>query len=230
MKSYASLLKVFALAIALASSGASAAQPPQESHDGLQLVSSKNAQMLYVRPGATLAQYKRVALLDCYVAFRKNWERDQRESGKMISSADMDRIKKGMAAEFRKVFEAELTKGGYQLSTEGGEDVLILRPAIIDLDITAPDTMSAGMDRTFSTSSGAMTLYIELLDGATGQIIARAADREQARDMGVMMWQNSVTNRAEADRILRKWADAARAALDRAHAATGDTAAKSAAE
>ena len=86
------------------------------------------------------------------------------------------------------------------------------------------------MDRSFSTSSGAMTLYIELLDGATGQIIARAADREQARDMGVMMWQNSVTNRAEADRILRKWADAARAALDRAHAATGDTAVKSTAE
>ncbi len=33
-----------------------------------------------------------------------------------------------------------------------------------------------------------------------------------------MMWQNSVTNRAEADRMLRKWAVLLHEALDRARA------------
>ena len=202
-------------------SGASAAPPEQTSPDGLQLTPSKNVEMLYTRTGASLAGYKQVAMLDCYVAFRKNWQRDQNDAAIRVTAADMDRIKTKLAEEFRKVFVGALTKAGYSMTDKGGDDVLILRPAIIDLDVTAPDNMSAGMNRTFSTSAGSMTLFLELLDGATGQIIARAADRHNASDMGVMMWQNSVTNRAEADRQLQKWADLLVKALGNAHAATG---------
>jgi hypothetical protein len=200
---------------------AAAAQPEQTSADGLQLTPSKNVEMLYTRTGASLAGYKQVAMLEPYVAFRKNWQRDQNDTAIRVTSADMDRIKKNLAEEFQKVFVAELTKAGYTMTDKGGEDVLILRPAIIDLDVAAPDDMSAGMSRTFSTSAGSMTLYLELLDGATGQIIARAADRRNASDMGTMMWQNSVTNKAEADRQLQKWADLLVKALENAHAATG---------
>lgn len=194
-------------------------QPEQTTADGLQLTPSNNVELLYTRPGASLAAYRRVAVLDCYVAFRKDWQRDQSETGIRVTGADMERIKKNLSAEFRKVFAEELAKGGYVLANEAAEDVLILRPAIIDLDVAAPDTMNPGMGRTFSTSAGSMTLYLELYDGATGQIIARAYDRASARDMGTMMWQNSVTNRAEADRQLQKWADLARKALDNAHTA-----------
>jgi hypothetical protein len=158
------------------------------------------------------------------VAFKKNWQREQNDSGLRVSSADMERIKKNLAEEFRKVFTEELTAGGYAITTDSGEDVLIIRPAIIDLDVTAPDPMSAGRSRTFSTSAGGMTLYVELFDGATGEILARAADRAQARDMGFMTWQSSVTNRSEADRMLKKWAGLARAALDRARASTAPAA------
>jgi hypothetical protein len=45
------------------------------------------------------------------------------------------------------------------------------------------------------------------------EILARAVNPKDARDMGTMMWQNSVTNRAEADRLLEKWAGLARMAL-----------------
>ena len=50
-----------------------------------------------------------------------------------------------------------------------------------------------------------MTLYMELYDGATQDIIARVIDPE-AMDDGMIQWSNSVSNRAEADRILRRWA------------------------
>jgi len=196
-------------------------QPEQTTADGLRLTPSKNVELLYTRPGASLAAYERVALLECYVAFRKDWQRDQNDTGIRVTGADMERIRKNLAGEFQKVFAEELTKGGYTLADKGADDVLILRPAIVDLDVAAPDTMSPGMGRTFATSAGSMTLYLELYDGATGQIIARAVDRASARDMGLMMWQNSVTNRAEADRQLKKWADLARKALDNAHAVPG---------
>ena len=49
---------------------AHAADASTVSHDGLELVKSKKVDTLYRRPGATLAPYKQVALLDCEVAFR----------------------------------------------------------------------------------------------------------------------------------------------------------------
>ena len=48
-----------------------------------------------------------------------------------------------------------------------GEKVLILRPSIINLDIAAPDIMSAGMSRTYTTSAGQMTLLLDIIDGTT---------------------------------------------------------------
>lgn len=50
-----------------------------------------------------------------------------------------------------------------------------------------------------------MTLYMELYDGRTGDIIARVVDPEA---LGDDFWQvrNSVTNLADADRVLRRWA------------------------
>ena len=192
---------------------------PQTSHDGLQLVPSKDVEVLYLRPGASLEPYKRVAILDCFVAFRKNWQREQNSSGLRVSSADMNRIKKKLAEEFNKIFVDELqNKGGYEVVDEAGEDVLILRPAIIDLDISSPDTLNTGMGRSFSTSAGEMTLYLEVLDGGSGEIQARIVDGESSRDNGRLMWQNSITNRQEADRLLRKWAALMRGALDRARA------------
>ena len=191
---------------------------PAVSHDGLELRKGKVAKVVYVRPGVDFSRYKRFAILDCAVAFRKDWKRDQERSGKRITQKKMDEIRAGLSAEFLKVFTDELqNKGGYEIVTTGAEDVLVLRPAIIDLDVTAPDTMEAGRGYTLSESAGAMTLYLEIFDSVTSQILARAIDRETSRGMGRIQWQNSVTNKVEADRILRRWASALRAALDEVH-------------
>jgi hypothetical protein len=198
---------------------AHAADAPAVSHDGLELVKSKKVDTLYRRPDATLAHYKQVALVDCEVAFRKNWQRDQASGGVRITGADMDRIRKTLAADFRKAFTEELGKGGYTITDQPGDDVLVIRPAIIGLDITAPDVLTAGRSRSYATSAGEMTLYVELYDGATGEIIARVVDRRKGRDQGRLMWQNAITNRAEADRMLHKWAVLARESLDEAKAA-----------
>jgi hypothetical protein len=94
----------------------------------------------------------------------------------------------------------------------------VLRPAIIDLDVTAPDTMSAGRSYTLSQSAGSMTLYIELYDSVTSQLLGKAIDQRSDPGMaGTIQWRNRVTNKAEADRILRRWAKALRERLDDVH-------------
>jgi hypothetical protein len=197
------------------------------SHDGLELVKKDRSTALYVRPGASLAQYDRVAILDCPVAFRKNWERDQnreRNLEERITKQDMERIKKALSDEFLKIFKRELqNEGGYTVVDSGGEDVLVLRPAIINLDVSAPDKMTPGMSETFTTSALAMTLYLELYDSVSSQILARYVHADGDRE-GTMQIANRVTNKAAADRILTRWADQLRKGLDDAHRETGATA------
>lgn len=190
---------------------------PAVSHDGLELRQGK-ADVVYVRSGVDFSQYQRIAILDCPVAFSKSWERDQRSRAQRLDAGDLGKIKQGLSEEFRKVFIDELqNKGGYAVVEVGGDDVLVLRPAIMDLYVTAPDTMAPGRSYTLSDSAGAMTLYLEFYDSVTGQILARAVDRQSGRGVGRIQWQNSVTNRAEADRILRRWAEGLRKALDNVH-------------
>jgi len=183
---------------------------PEVDSDGLHLVKKSQVRIAYVKPGATLSQYRRVMLLDCYVEFVEDWQRDYNMdqvglSGR-VSDKDAERIKKDLAAEFRKVFTDELTKKGYPVVEEPAPDVLLLRPALINVDVTAPDTMSASRSRTFVESAGAMTLYMELYDAATETLLARVVD-PQADDPAWAQRADRVTNKAAADRILRDWAE-----------------------
>ena len=219
---HVSRLAFYLLLAALVATGQAVAKDklPQTSEDGLQLQESKRVDAVYWREGASLSDYKRVAILDCAVAFRKNWQRDQNQQrrGNPIKSEDMERIKKTLGEEFLTVFTKELQeKGGYEIAEGANTDVLLLRPAIVDLDVSAPDLMEPGRTATFTASAGAMTLYLELYDSATSSIIGRVIDRSSARGSGRITISNSVTNRAEADRMLRRWADLLRKALDEAH-------------
>jgi hypothetical protein len=189
--------------------------PPETTHDGLVLRHDTKLALVYLKPGADFAAYDKIALLECAVAFKKNWQREQNQSNPLaVSKKDMDEIKSGLAELFAEVFSEELAKGGYATSTSAAEDVLILRPAILDLDIAAPAAAEMGRSRTFSTSAGQMTLYLEVYDSSSGEILARVMDRREATDMGRMMWQNAATNRNEAKKLLRKWATTLREGLD----------------
>jgi hypothetical protein len=209
------------LLLAVASLAESA--QPAVSFDGLERRNVDGLREVYVRPGATLEPYTKVAILECYVAFRKNWQRDYNRTargiGQRINQEDMTRIKREVAQEFQRVFvEVLQEQGGYTVVDEAGEDVLLLRPAIRNLDVAAPDKKTPGMSTTIVTSAGQMTLYLELYDSATGDIIARVTDRRVSHASGGAQRSNSVINRAEADRTLRRWADILRSHLDAAKA------------
>jgi len=193
-------------------SDVSAAEPPpQVSKDGLQLKTHTKQRVVYVKPGATFNQYNRVMILDCYVEMQKDWQRNYNanvgaELNRQVGNDDVQRIKSTLAAEFKKVFTAELQKGGYQVTTSPAPDVLLLRPAIVDVQVTAPDIMSAGMDVNVITSAGSGTFYLEVWDPSTNTILARAMDAE-ADQQPFAQQANAVTNRQAADIILRNWAD-----------------------
>ena len=211
---------VIALAATLAS--ACATQAPQETHDGLMRQADTRFQEVYLLPDADISIYATFGLTDCDVAFRKNWLRDQNTSRVDLSSRvtqeDVDKIKDRLGEQCEDYFrEALLEAPPYTLVDEfdNGEAVLVVRPSIINLDINAPDTMSPGMSRSYTTSAGEMTLMLELADGTTGQTLARIVDRRRGRETGRMQWTNGVTNKADADRALKRWASMLREGMDR---------------
>lgn len=208
-------MSVLSIALMLPLAASAAKQPPQSTFDGLELQPDTKLAVVYLRPGVDFSGYRRVALLEPGVAFRKNWQRDQNSTNPLaVSKKDMEDIRKALGALFLEVFREQLTKGGYELTDQAGDDVLVLRPAIIDLDISAPAAAEMGRSRTFATSAGAMTLYLEVYDADTNEILGRAVDRKETRDYGRMMWQNAATNKTEARRLLTDWADTLRNGLD----------------
>ena len=219
--SRASLVAVgVALIAACSTTGSVNKALPAATEDGLTLIPARHVDALYWREGATLAPYTAVKLTECTVAFRKDWLRSQNSGRTSVSTRvqpeDMERIKAALADEFEKEFTKVLENAGYSVVDEAGDNVLLLRPAIINLDVSAPDLQTAGTVRTYTASAGEMTLYVELYDSVTGAKIGQALDRQRATDTGHFSYSNRVTNRAEADRILRKWAGLLVDALDEA--------------
>ena len=217
-------LTAISIALVLMSTSAMAWKSyPDQTDDGLDRVKSRKVDALYKKEGASLKPYTKVRIEDCSVAFRKNWMRDQNMDrvgvSNRIKTEDMNKIQDGLAEIFREEFTKELQDGGYQVVEEDGEDVLLLQPAIVDLDVNAPDISmrQPGMVTTYTTSAGEMTLKMDFLDSSTNALIGRVIDRrEDNSSASYIQYTNSITNRADAERIIRSWANLLIKALDEA--------------
>jgi hypothetical protein len=199
--------------------------PPETTPEGLVLLKSTKSRISYVKPGATFAQYNRVAILEPLVEFEKDWQKDYNSSRRSlegrVSDADVERMKAGLAAEFKKVFTDELqNKGGYQVVTTAAPDVLVLRPALLNVEVSAPDLMTAGINATVVRSAGQMTLFLELWDSSTNTLLARVMDAAADNDAFAKQ-ANRVTNTQAADEILRSWAHELRGRLDEVKGKSG---------
>ncbi|MCX2980253.1 DUF3313 family protein [Halieaceae bacterium IMCC14734] len=219
------LTALFITAIAFAAISTLSVQSgdaPEVSHDGLHLDTDSKVALLYTKPDADFSVYERFLMLDAYVAFKKNWERDTKVAGRRIPKKDIEKIKVEAAELLYETFREELDEeGGYEFVTEADDNVMIMRPALIDLQITAPDIKSAGRVTQYVASAGSATLYLELYDSVSGEIIARIVDRRNMQDYGYARWANSVTNRADAKRMFKRWADLLRQGMDEQRSEAG---------
>ena len=193
---------------------------PTTTPDGLELVRSEKHSAVYIKPEAQLDIYSEFAIVPCQVAFRKNWQRDynssHRSSGQQIKDRDIDRIKRELGEECTAFFTDALSEEpSYNLVAEWqeGQDVLLIRPNIVNLNITSPDVSSPSMTRSYSASAGSMTLYLELIDAETSEVLVRAYDSKADPDSFVN-YANKITNRQAADRMLKNWATRLREAMD----------------
>ena len=198
-------------ALALASGGAAlAATPPPAAWDNLVRVPSKQFKYVYLLPGADFRAYTKVMLDPTEVAFKKNWQKDYNSTtsglSRRITDADVEKAVTEGGKTATETFARAFVAGGYPVVTEPGPDVLRVRTSVINLSVSAPDTMSAGRSRTFAREAGSATLVVEAMDSVSGAILGRAVDSRIAGDRSYMMRRNSVTNRSDFSAVVQDWA------------------------
>jgi hypothetical protein len=191
-------------------------KPPQE-WDGLVRQSGRKLDNVYVRPNVQFKAYRRVRLPPVDVSFDKDWDPNHgsRTLSGRVTNEDLQNIRTGLSQMFSEEFAKRLAKGGYVLADSNDDDVLIVQAALTNLYINAPQTNSASVTRTYTMDAGRASVVMQLSDSVTHQLLARVVDTQQGLGNGYLSWSTSVSNSAEARRIIGIWADALRKALDR---------------
>jgi len=193
--------------------------PPDVTVDGLYRIDGTKMALVYAKPGVDLSQYKRIYLIQPQVSFIKDWLDFQNNKLRQdVTVDDMQRIKAELAALFMEVFKDELqNNGGYELVDFAEEDVLIVHPSIVDLNVISPDTPTTRNKRSAIASVGSMFLFMELIDSVTGDKIVKAMDNNYDRTRTRPV-SNKVRNERAAREMLGEWAELLRLALDEARA------------
>ena len=193
------------------------------SPDGLNLVKNTRSTIAYQKEGVNFTDYDKIIISKSTVAFKKNWKRDYNNDQPGLSTRlrdkDVIKIKNDMAQLFDETFSQEMAKDAkFKVVNEASTGTLLLKPAIIDLDVNAPDIMTSVNVKSYVQDAGEATLFIEIYDAVSGEILARVVDAEEARGREQLQWANRVSNRQDAKFIIKKWAKALRTKFDEAQA------------
>jgi len=190
------------------------------SRDGLKLIEKHWRSDFYARPETDWSTYTQIQLQDAPVTFRRDWQRNQNRAQPFkVTDKDMEKIKSSLSSQVREMLVTELSKSGsYKMAETSGPHVLLIKPAIVNLDVVAPDTIKGTFSRQYADSSTRMTLKLEIYDSVTGQLLATSSDRLEDPRLGYLEWTTRGSNRADSERLLRQWAAGLRQRLEKVRA------------
>ena len=186
------------------------AQASEDNWDGLVRIKSDKIEMVFLAPEADFRPYTQVILDPSEMAMQKNWLRDQRRDstslGGQATESDIVRALDAGEKQFDGYFAEAFTKAGFAIATAPGADVVRVSAGVFDIDVFAPD-VAIGRTRTYSEEAGAGTLVIEVRDSVSNALLGRAVERRLAGDNGPWL-RTAASNRADFDRLFRRWAEA----------------------
>jgi len=179
--------------------------------DGLTVIKSTRHTEKQIKDGVDWSEYTQYQITPVEVSFRKNWKRDynrnQRTLSKQVTDEDMARIREGMGKIVYEEFDSALQeKGGLTKVDQADSNTLLFKPKIINLDVYAPDIDSPYISRSYVRQAGRATLFLEVYDAVSGDILARWVDTREDPDRGYFDWANRITNTVRATVVVRSWA------------------------
>jgi len=180
--------------------------------DGLTVVESTSHTEKQIKDGVDWSEYTEYQITPVEVSFRKNWKRDynmsQKTLSKQVTDEDMTRIRESMGKIVYEEFDSALQEnGGLIKADQADSSTLLFKPRIINLDVYAPDVDSSYISRSYVRQAGRATLFLEVYDAVSGEILARWVDTREDPDRGYFDWANRITNAVQFRVIVRAWAN-----------------------
>ncbi len=180
--------------------------------DGLTVIKSTRHTEKQIKDGVDWSEYTKYQITPVEVSFRKNWKRDynikRRDLSMQVTDEDMARMRESMAKIVYEEFDSALQeKGRLTKVDQADSNTLIFKPKIINLDVYAPDIGSPSISRAYIREAGRATLFLEVHDAVSGEILARWVDTREDPDRGYFDWANRITNAARARVVVRAWAN-----------------------
>lgn len=192
--------------------------------DGLYPVEGGRMDGAWARPDFSVEPYSKIMLQGVGIEYRPGGATRYSATRSEEHYAMTPEQKERFEAEMRDAFLGELSKGEhYEIVTEPGPDVLLVRGGLLDVvSYVPPDPV--GNSDIYLSRVGEATLVLEMRDSVSGAILVRAIDRRAAEDIARGFTNsNRVSNRSEARRLAQTWGRILREGLDRFMAA-GDEA------
>jgi Protein of unknown function (DUF3313) len=185
----------------------SSQQPPAE-WDGLEYRPGNESGAVYVHPGVKFKTYRTVMIDPPVIVIDSRWRPivggvpvGQGVAPRQLSSGEVQQIKDTLSSEIRKVLVKEMVAGGYQVLELPGDDTVRVTPVFINIYLDG-------------TSSGRMTLVMELRDAPTGLLLGRLVD-EKTGQMGILQFPDSVTENVNFRRAVQTWGRRLRVGVDK---------------
>lgn len=212
---------VLATTVLMGCSSNNPTNAPQLSPEGMALEISTRSTLAYKKEEVDFSTYNKVQILPSKVAFKKNWQRNYNRSqsslSRRINDQDVIQIKEKVANLFDDVFKEEFGHDDtFPLVNKVTSNTLVIRPAIINLTVTSPAINTSSNMNTYISEAGKATLFIELYDGVSGEILARIISASVAGDHSYYNWASRASNHADAKRMIKTWAEKLKVAFDEA--------------
>jgi len=200
----------------------SANSGPEQTPESLQLIKQDLHGEWRLDTRTDWARFTKIKLQKATVEFSKNWARNQENrSGNRPTEENMGRIRSDLSELLDEVFKQQLTEDDvFTISETNAENVLLITPGIVNLNIYAPDRMRDYIGYSLADSKGNMTLELEVRDAVSGALLARIVDSREDPGKGYMEWTTSGTNQRAARFMFLRWADKLRDLLIEARLTT----------
>ena len=165
-----------------------------------QRVAGSTVDEAYIKPGADFSRYTRLYAHPLEIYYR--------EGAGAPTEDDLSR----MRSIFRKAFLSRI-EGDYEIVTAPAADALGVRASLVDLQnsVGGADVPVDGHLRML-VANGQLTFLMELSDSVSGDVLARAADRDRAKDADPSVSNSADWDKAEA--AAARWAGLFRKFLD----------------
>ena len=190
----------------------------EASFDGLLPVRHAKFARAWVDPDIDLSGYTKIMGGGAEFQFRAARKPSGTSAGRSMRNqtdfpiSEKNQIK--LAETAGEIFEAELRKSTrFEWTEEKGEDVLLVRGAMLDIVSHVPPEQ-VGRNEIYLSSVGQITLVLEMIDSVSGDVLARAAERRQLDTTAGTARSNPVTNWSAFRRVAQLWASRLRDGLD----------------